>query len=1276
MAANRTVDPENPLTETFPQLSATQKSMLWASREEGGEMPYLIQIQVPFHSTFEPLRWQEAWEFILATHPILRLSSNGDEASFLSQIPPSHIPKPLQDTSSPTRSNKENLASERHAFTASSAITEKNAPLLRSRWACGSDESTWTLTIHHSLVDGTSIGYLFEEIVRWYSCPEFHFKEEPPNFFKHESQRSSREKKATRRYAKTLPPVDMIAGKVSPCFPKQTKGKESSSKKKRFNVELSRALRSAFEASPEKPSTLIHAAWALTLRRLTASQLVWFGTLRHGRKKKSDSEKGIGPYFSTLPLVIDTQNHQLQDEFLKTVSAQWEDLKNFEYCSLDSIQSELGRTLEVETYVNIMGTSIDEALSKILGEYITKPVTFTQTGGLPICLNIDLNPELRAYVTSASPDISDEALKSMGEIWRESLLVLLQLKKDEQPVSPIKKIATLSIRERFEAVASQNPEKIALSSSDSIWTFEDLSRESDYFSNLFSSVGIQRGEIIPICNPRSFKGIAAIYGAIKFGAAFLPLSDELPTKKTDEIIKKSGACHFVSKDGDIQSTGQELVRMNPSGLAYVIATSGTTGQPKLVMVSHAGLENMIDGYEKIISPGLGDKRFQSASSGSDTFVLEVILYLSSGAALHLDPDLLSKGVDEISLSLAKNAVTLLGLPSSFWKELVLSPRKFDVPSLRAIICSMERTDPETLKVWREGLGKNMLWINAYGPSEASCVVSLHLLRPGDPTPDHEVPIGKSLPGVVLKICDLDQTPLPQQVIGEILVEGVQVGLGYLDDRKRTEEKFFLNNPHGVRSYRTGDLGYVNSNGEIVFVGRVDNQVKIRGSRIELEEVEICLSRFPSIFDAAVLTEDTSAGTSLLGVYVSESDLAPSNLRRFLSIYLSSPAIPRRFLRIAKIPRSAAGKINRKLLKKEILLKKKEQQVPCSSLFKATTIEDKICHIFEQILNISEVAQDDDFFQLGADSLAAVQLVSALEKEFGTAILTSQLYPRPTPLRLAFLIQEEGGKNHQLNIFSETDFTGEANSIVIAISAFGVFPDFYHAFLETIAETHSSFTLEVKIDDLSHYEDAVKRVTKALEMAILDPGIVGRPLTLLSFSTDALLVWDILERSPQIKATTEKAVLIEPTQKGEEAVKSASLIQLLQKSWLRFTFSRELPLRKRLKLVCDGITSKLRFFLGENKHSAVSKSAHPTISRKNMLAKEYVYSFTPKALEVPLLLARSVDGAYFSNLKLYDDYWKTRTSCFKTLDLVGVHLELLKEPQVHILASQFYKSRDN
>jgi non-ribosomal peptide synthetase component F/acyl carrier protein len=438
----------------------------------------------------------------------------------------------------------------------------------------------------------------------------------------------------------------------------------------------------------------------------------------------------------------------------------------------------------------------------------------------------------------------------------------------------------------------------------------------------------------------------------------------------------------------------------------VIYTSGSTGEPKGVMLTHRGLVNHNVAVARLYGLAPGDRVVQFCSIGFDVSVEEIFPTWETGATLVLRPDdapVLGRAWLEW---LRRTGITVLNLPTAYWHEWVRDLERLgeQVPeSVRLVIVGGEKALGSAYEAWLRVGGDRVRWLNAYGPAETSILATAYEPPAGAGAPkDGDPPIGRPLANTVVHVLD-DEAG---DGVGELLIGGVGVARGYLGHSELTAEHFVpdvFDGDEGGRLYRTGDLARLLPDGNLEFVGREDDQVKVRGFRIECGEVESVLTRHPAVAEAAVVSREDVPGDKRLVAYVVPRGAAPpgpSDLRRFLSDQLPRYMVPSAFVAIEALPMTANGKVARDALPAPED-PRRESTIVSTAL---TPAEHAIVAIFARVLGLTAVGIDDDFFELGGHSLLGMQVLAAVHQELGVQIGVSGFYEAPTVAGLAAAVQ--------------------------------------------------------------------------------------------------------------------------------------------------------------------------------------------------------------------------------------------------------------------------------
>jgi amino acid adenylation domain-containing protein len=532
--------------------------------------------------------------------------------------------------------------------------------------------------------------------------------------------------------------------------------------------------------------------------------------------------------------------------------------------------------------------------------------------------------------------------------------------------------------------------------------------------------GVGPGAVVAILLPRGPELVAAILGVLQTGAAYLPLDPGQPRGRLELMLADAGA-RFALTDQRLaprlDDLGVRVLRMDrPAGgavppcprtgsseqLAYVIFTSGSTGRPKPVAVPHRALVNhalaMLDMFELRAS----DRVLQFASAGFDVFAEEIFPTLLAGARLVFPParEEPVQSVAEFQTALQAGEVTVVNLPASFWaqwtKEVLAARLQFPA-SLRLVVIGSEQADGRLLERWRCHSGIPVA--NVYGVSEAT--VSTTVLSSAQATRWGRVPVGRPIPNTQANVLDAALRPLPGGVVGELFLGGLGVALGYLGRPELTAERFLPNpyGPPGSRLYRTGDLARWLPSGALDLIGRIDQQVKIRGHRIELGEIESRLAEHPDVFQAAVSARPDAQGELRLVAYLVCGGAPPAlgELRRFLRQRLPESMLPALFVVRDRLPVNASGKLDRSALPAPEV-----GRLDAARTYRApgTATETALAEIWAELLGLGSVGVDDDFFELGGHSLLAAQVASRVRERLARELPLRSIFESPNVAALA------------------------------------------------------------------------------------------------------------------------------------------------------------------------------------------------------------------------------------------------------------------------------------
>ncbi|MCS0634587.1 amino acid adenylation domain-containing protein [Streptomyces sp. LP05-1] len=580
----------------------------------------------------------------------------------------------------------------------------------------------------------------------------------------------------------------------------------------------------------------------------------------------------------------------------------------------------------------------------------------------------------------------------------------------------------------IEEQAARTPDRVAVTAADGgTLTFAELEARANRVAHALRAEGVTAGDRVAVLLERGPLTVPALLGVLKSGAAYVPVDPGYPAERIAFLLQDSRARAVLTGPGapepDVPAgvpvlDTERLVAEGPTDrpdpvagprdLAYVIYTSGSTGRPKGVMVEHHSVINRLAWMQQRYPVGDGDTLLQKTPVSFDVSVWELFWWAVEGAGLALlpvggerDPRTLLDTVAERRVSVLHFVPSMLG---PFLDLLEAEPGLVArAASLRRVFCSGEALPAARVEQFARvlgGLPDAPGLTNLYGPTEATVDVSYHDCPTVPGRPVRRVPIGAPVANTALRVLDPYGEPQPVGIPGELCVGGVQVARGYLERPELTAEKF-TEDPFapGGRLYRTGDLARLLAGGEIEYLGRIDGQVKIRGNRVELGEVQNALASLDGIRDAVVVDHhSTDRGTRLIGYYVPRvagEEHDPVALRAELARSLPEFMIPAVFIRIPAVPLTPNGKADRRALPDPVAAApvRREHTGPRNAA------EAALAAVWSEVLGADQVGVDDDYFALGGDSILMLR-VRALAERRGYRFDLSDLVRNPTVAALA------------------------------------------------------------------------------------------------------------------------------------------------------------------------------------------------------------------------------------------------------------------------------------
>lgn len=912
------------------------------------------------------------------------------------------------------------------------------------------DDNKWVLTyvMHHIVSDGWSMGVLMNEVMALYdACTKklpdpllplrIHYKD----FAAWQDTRlrgaALQEHKDwwLSQFEGDIPVLELPTDKVRPAVKTYNGGRIT----RLVNAERSSGLKSlCLEHGATLFMGLLAVANALFYRFAQQEDIV-IGTPMAGRDH-ADLENQIGFYVNTLALrnrfsgagsflallagvkqvVIGAHNHQ--------------DFPFDELVELLQLKRDMSRNPLFDVQV-ILQNTLTPSRTSAEDDGSLKADHYTHTDKCTIVFDLVFNfveiaDGLHLEVMYNS-DIYDRYMVDQLALHFEQILSAIL----SDPLKPLMELDFLSAEEKDQQLCAFNdntvqypegqtlidlfreqlectPDNIAVVSGSQSLTYQQLDKASGKLAaHLKRTYGTGTGDLVGVLLNRSADMIISILGIMKAGAAYVPVDPEYPRQRKEFIVRDAGIRTLITQtdylfevdyfNGNLFAIDVQLSRLGennviageevmPHDLAYIIYTSGSTGTPKGVMVEHASVTNTVRGLQTVFAVGVEDKGLQFASASFDASLWDIFMMLTSGGALHIVDDTTKKSPALLEHYIEEHAITLASFPPAYLQLLHTDSLR----GLKQLITGGEAAIAENARAFT-AYGS---YYNVYGPTEGSIWATTFTLQQADDLKSARVPIGRPAPNVKIYILDARQQLLPAGVPGELCIGGAGVARGYLNNEELTAARFVADpfRP-GERMYRTGDIARWLPDGNIDFVGRKDDQVKINGFRIELGEIDLALQACPGVTGAVVQpVRNTGGGRELVAYITGERTLSVTDIRARIANMLPVYMVPHHFVQLGELPLTTNGKVDRKRLPDPVGL---SMEAGVQYTAPRNEMESHLVAAFEEVLKKQSLGINENFFVLGGDSIKSIQIVSQL-KQKGYTLAFQHILQHPVIADLA------------------------------------------------------------------------------------------------------------------------------------------------------------------------------------------------------------------------------------------------------------------------------------
>ena len=1024
--------------DSYP-LSPGQYRLWTLSQIEGGTSAYNMPSKIKLNGEYNHLFLEKAINDTIKRHEILRTVFKMDKFGEIRQfiLPADAVAFKLAYSDLRDEQKKEDRVDSFMKKDSFLPFNLEKGPLLRAHlFQLEAGKYLFYYNMHHIISDGWSLDVIAKDVFAFY---EAYVQNKPVSLSTLEIQykdyavwQLNELESSSMKVAKTywmnklsgeLPVLDLPSNKIRPLSRTyngfQLRSYFSTIDLKGINTFGQKRGGSLFMTLLSACNVLFH--------KYTGEKDIIIGTPVAGRNQHN-LENQIGFYVNTIPLRNQIQAKDSFDQFYNAAKQNVLTAFEFQTYPFDQLvenldlKRDLNRSAVFDIVMTLQNTNSNNTFlaSEIdidqifeIGKSVSKfdvELSFQESNNLLI---MDLVFNCDVY--------EKEVMKQLMNDFKRLLLKLIEnpelninkvdflAEKDKKDLIELSEGLKIdfyhqSVIELFLEQVQIKPDQVAIEYKETKLTYAELDKQSNQLANyLLSNYQLKPEEVVGIKLNRSEKLVIAILAIFKTGAAYVPLDIGWPNRRLKEILEDVKPNFILDNSVLDQFYKQEFlssdnpgVNIDVSSLAYIIFTSGSTGKPKGVMIEHCGLTNFVRGF------GLQPSR--CSMTGNHTFdvsILEIFTALSTGSTLIIPDVEIVMNPDDYANFIFENKVSHCYIHPMHVEQIgeVLSQKK--EVFLKRILIGVESIKKDAIR-WYLKNGVNV--INAYGPTETSIGATYYPVKHLDGIATVNLPIGKPFPNYNTYIFSQDTSLLaPKGVIGEMCIGGIGVSRGYVNRPEKTSEKF-VNNPFkpNEKLYRTGDLVRWMADDNLEFIGRKDSQIKLRGYRVELGEIEHHIKRFDASIKQALAQVKMMRDTQVLVVYYSTNiPIDKRALKDYLSNHLPGYMVPNYYMELEALPITQNGKIDRAKLPmvSEVDVLKKEYVPPKSDT------EKRLVVIWEDLFGLDMVGIADDFFELGGHSLKAVTMLLKINREFDVNIEITSVYNLRCIADLALLIEQ-------------------------------------------------------------------------------------------------------------------------------------------------------------------------------------------------------------------------------------------------------------------------------
>jgi amino acid adenylation domain-containing protein/non-ribosomal peptide synthase protein (TIGR01720 family) len=975
------------------RLNPLQAGMLFHDLMTPANSPYYRQVSFMLEGEVDARHCEAAWNALLARHPMLRSVFDYERTT-----QPLQIVLKTQTIEFHTEDAADGAVERWRRTDAARGFDLRRDRLMRvALFRHGPDRFEMIWTHPHILIDGWSGAILAEEFAELYAAarggtaPRLAPAVDPDDYMSAVAARDH--DAADRHWATLLQGYDELA--TLPRLPLDTAPSGHVDHRFRIGAAETAALRDLAAANGATLGVLLQALWGLLLSRWTGRQDVVFGIVTSGRNIATPGiERLVGMFINTVPVRVRWDDGETIVSLLARLQHQADANSAHDQTGLAAIQAASALPTGLLDHLLVL-ENFPEGASTAATGFAVASTAAEERANYDFGIIVHAGDGLNINLQHDTGRIASDQVARLELHWRTLIATVLADPRlpladtDSMPEAERRMLAEAAsgpmvtrderatLADQWHAQADISPDALAVVIGDTRLNYRALDQAAEGVARQLRADGIGRGVVVGVLCGRSADRIVALLGILKAGAAYLPISPALPDPRIAMMLEDSRCVRVLADDEGLArietlqtglagpiacspATGRERCPADARDTAYIIYTSGSTGRPKGVAIEHRGFVNMIQAQIRDWDVRPDDRVVQFASCSFDASLSEIFMALLRGAGLVIASDEdIHDGAALLALFDAEG-ITVATLPPSYLRAL----DRAELGGLRVLITAGEPPDLHDSRHYASRLTA----FNAYGPTEASVCASWHRIDPDDPYPNG-IPIGRPIANTGMSVRDRLGRLMPPGTVGEIWLSGRGLAHGYIGQPTLTAERF----PQigGERFYRTGDAGMVQAKGETIYLGRLDGQVKLNGHRIELGEIEQRLRDHPTVTQATVIV--ASDPPRLLAFVVPHGPIDVDALRQGLIAALPSWMVPAEILTLAELPKTIAGKVDRRALASV-------RRAVEADIEPLDAKEALVADAFAAVLGGGPFGRHSSFAASGGDSLRAIRLLGRLRRD--------------------------------------------------------------------------------------------------------------------------------------------------------------------------------------------------------------------------------------------------------------------------------------------------------